>query len=166
MPESKKWLEIQEKTTKTSSTYERIKNGVKDNLEQFRMIYRSPSVLRICFVLMPLWIAGPTSWMVINFAVGQLFGNIFVNVVVLGLADLLANILLVLTVGYFRRQVLTSICYGGMSLCFLVSFGLRLYPSELIDKINVGFMMMAKFCASGKLLLPRFSGEISSRGKF
>ena len=150
MPESKKWLEIQEKASKKSSKFEQIRDGVNDNIEQFRMIYRSPSVLRICFILMPLWIAGPTSWMVINFAVGQLFGNIFVNVVVLGVADLLANALLILIVGYFRRQVLTSVCFGGMSICFLVSFGLRLYPSEIVEQINVGFMMMAKFFASGK----------------
>ena len=150
LPESKLWIEIQQKTAKKESTYKRIKNGIESNIEQFRMIYRSPNIFRICLTLMPLWLAGPISWMVINFAVDQLFGDIFINVIVLGLADMAANTLLVLFGKFFRRQIITSISFGGLSLCFIVCFGLRLYETELTQKLDVAFMMLANFFASGK----------------
>ena len=50
-----------------------------------------------------------TLWIVISLSVGELFGSIFLNTAIMGIADFVANAVLLVVMPHFQRQVLTSL---------------------------------------------------------
>ena len=91
------------------------------------------------------------SWMVISFTVGELFGSIFINTIILGVADALSNLLLTVVLRHCRRVVLLSFNFGGLGLVLLTSSVLRGFLFESTRTIDVALMIIGKFFASSKI---------------
>ena len=89
-------------------------------------------------------------WMVISFTVGDLFGSIFLNTAIMGIADSVANSLLIVMLRHLPRVVLLSFTYGGLGLSLVISSVLRGFLYDKTRMIDVALMVTAKFFASSK----------------
>ena len=163
LPESKKWLATQKTEIRQNrDKFERIREALRGNVRQFGMIFKSKPILRVCFIMvsmiflmdfklefkMLIWSTAPLCWMVISFSVGELFGNIFLNTAIMGIADLVANCILLLVTRFFKRQVLTSLNFLCLGACLITNSVLRGFYYESTRVADVSVMMMAKFFAS------------------
>jgi hypothetical protein len=109
-----------------------------------------------------------TLWIVISISVGELFGSIFLNTAVMGIADFVANVTLLVVMPYFQRQVLTSLNFTPLGVCLITSSIMRGFFYNVTRLGDVGMMIMAKFFSSSKfnlsvktkLLLSRFRSVI------
>ena len=90
--------------------------------------------------------------MVIGLSVDELFGNIFLNNAVLGLADFVAMLGLVFVSKYFKRQILLSCSLLMMAITLLTSSILRGVNYSGTRKADLAFMLVAKFFSSSKLV--------------
>ena len=88
--------------------------------------------------------------MVISFSVGELFGNIFLNTAIMGVADVVANCILILMTRFFKRQVLTSLTFLFLGACLITNSVLRGFFYESTRVADVSVMILAKFFASSK----------------
>ena len=93
----------------------------------------------------------PLCWQVIGLTVGELFGNIFVNTTIMGIADVVANILLIIILLRFPRQILHSLNFALLGI-FLASSVLRGFFYDSTRLIDVILMIIAKFFSSSKCL--------------
>ena len=91
------------------------------------------------------------SWMVISFTVGELFGSIFINTIILGVADALSNLLLTVVLRRCRRVVLLSFTFSGLGLVLITSSVLRGFFYDSTRTIDVALMILGKFFASSKI---------------
>ena len=87
-------------------------------------------------------------WIVISLSVSELFGSIFLNTAVMGIADFVANLTLLLVMPYFRRQVLTSLNFTLLGVCLITSSILRGFFYDTTRLADVVMMILAKFFAS------------------
>ena len=92
----------------------------------------------------------PLCWMVISFSVGELFGSIFLNTAIMGIADVIANTVLIVVLRHFRRQVLTSLNFALLGLCLITSCVLRGFFYDSTRLVDAVFMIMAKFFSSSE----------------
>ena len=99
---------------------------------------------------MLIWSTAPLCWMVIGFSVGDLFGSIFLNTAIMGIADFIGNLFLMSVTQFFERQVLTSLTFLFLGLCLLTSSILRAFYYDSTRVADVTMNMFAKFFASSK----------------
>ena len=95
-------------------------------------------------------------WMVIGFSVGDLFGSIFINMAIMGIADSFANFLLVVMLNRCSRVVLISFSFGGLGLSLVISSVLRRFFYDSTRMIDVALMIIGKFFASSTELDQHF----------
>lgn len=94
----------------------------------------------------------PLCWQVIGLTVGELFGSIFVNTTIMGIADVVANILLILILPRFPRQILHSLNFAALGISLVTSSVLRGFFYDSTRLIDVILMIIAKFFSSSKCL--------------
>lgn len=99
---------------------------------------------------MLLHTTAPLCWMVIGFSVGELFGSIFVNTAVMGVADITANLILIVVMRHVPRQVMASLIFALLGLCLAASSVLRGFFFDSTRVADVSMMIMAKFFASSE----------------
>ena len=164
LPESKKWQETQKiEIGQKRDKLERIREALQGNMRQFGMIFESKPILRVCLILvrkilmtpyykvkMLIWSTAPLCWMVIGFSVGELFGNIFINTAIMGIADVVANCILLLVTRFFQRQLLISSNFLALGACLITNSVLRGFYYESTRVADVSFTMLAKFFASSQ----------------
>ena len=95
----------------------------------------------------------PLCWMVISFSVGELFGSIFLNTAIMGVADVVANVVLIVVMRHFPRQVLTSLNFAALGICLITSSVLRGFFYDTTRLSDVVMMIMAKFFSSSKSMM-------------
>ena len=91
-----------------------------------------------------------TLWIVISLSVGELFGSIFLNTAIMGIADFVANAVLLVVMPHFQRQVLTSLNFAFLGACLVTSTVLRGFFYDQTRLVDVAFMILAKFFSSSK----------------
>ena len=99
---------------------------------------------------MLIWSTAPLCWMVIGFSVGDLFGSIFLNTAIMGIADFIANLFLMSVTRFFERQVLASLTFLFLGLSLVTSSVLRGFYYDSTRVADVTMNMLAKFFASSE----------------
>ena len=92
----------------------------------------------------------PLCWSVISLTVGDLFGSIFVNTTIMGLADSAANLILLLMLPRYPRQILHSLNFAALGLSLVTSSVLRGFFYQKTRLADVVLMVIAKFFSSSK----------------
>ena len=90
---------------------------------------------------------------VIGFSVGELFGSIFLNTAVMGVADVMANCILIGIMRHCPRQILTSLIFALLGLCLIASSVMRGFYFDQTRLADMIMMIMAKFFASSEFFL-------------
>ena len=135
MPESSLWLEC------------RQVNDDDHEKHIWRRFVSSRQLLLTSFQLSLLFSGSMMSFYGLSLSIGSVNGNIFVNFFILGVADAVASLVLVVMAKYISRTPLLMIHFFGVGLSCIIVGLLRLFQIEL-EYVTLIFFMLGKFFAS------------------
>ena len=95
-----------------------------------------------------------------SLSVGELFGNIFLNNAILGLADFFGMTILTLVLRFFKRPILQSLCFMLLGSTLFASSILRAFFFEETKLADLVLMLSAKLFSAGRFNV--FFGEYGS----
>ena len=85
-----------------------------------------------------------------SLTVDELFGNIFLNNAILGLADFFGMIVLTLILRFFERPVLQGLCFMLLGSTLFASSILRAFFYEQTKIADLVLILSAKLFSSGR----------------
>ena len=85
-----------------------------------------------------------------SLSVGELFGNIFLNNAILGLADFFGMTILTLVLRFFKRPILQSLCFILLGTTLFASSILRAFFFEETKIADLVLMLTAKLFSAGE----------------
>ena len=114
------WRQTQE--TKFGSS-----RGLVHMIQDF---FKSAELIKTTAILSLLYSSSQMSLYGLSLSAESLVGTITINYLILGVVDMVANILLICVSGWLTRRFLLILSYGGLGLCCIVAGLLRLYVAD------------------------------------